>query len=96
MTVKYIRDTYGVPVQRGGLVRQRGESDEMVVTSCTHYVRARRLFSPRVHLYHPLDLEYHTGDGWFVPERATATAAATDTAPPEPLSGPPRPAEPSL
>ena len=73
--MRYVRDTYGVPVVRHGLVRQLDcelRGDILVVRSCSNYVHACRLVEldarkPYVYRFHPLSLEYKTNDGWFNP-----------------------------
>jgi len=66
MTMRYVRERYGVPIGRWRVVRQiDGNDDELIIMSCRNgYVCARHPFSPVVKRFHPLDLEYLTNDGW--------------------------------
>lgn len=82
MSMAYVREHYAVPVGLHVLVKPlsgRFKGDEMLVTSCTHLVHARHHFKPQIHRFHPLDLEYRTGDGWFNPrDKNTSRASPGD------------------
>jgi len=68
VSVQYIRDTYGVPVKRGGLVRPvsgRLKGQPLIIKSCSHHVHAHDSRTRHTYRFHPRDLEYWTeADGW--------------------------------
>lgn len=72
VSMKYVRDTYGVPVKKGQTVRRIDNGTMFIVTSCTHYVHARcygaHTGSAPILPHHPSDLEYLTDEGWWSPE----------------------------
>jgi hypothetical protein len=61
MSLKYIRDYYGVPVKRGGVIKFQG--DECVIKSAdAQYLRVLRLKDNRKLLLHPTwEVEYLEG-----------------------------------
>lgn len=65
MSMDYVRNAYGIPVQRGQLVRVIGSDTVMRVTSCSYYVHVVRDDYPnRRQRWHPLDLEYEVLGEW--------------------------------
>ena len=69
MSVQYIRDTYGVPVKRGQMVRT-AQGEHLAVTRCTHYVHARPFGGGFVRRFHPRDLDYWVDGVWVSGARA--------------------------
>ena len=67
MSMQWVRDNYGVPVKRHGLVRQTDgvlKGVTLVVRSCSRHVHASRPEGGYVYRFHPMNLEYKTDDGW--------------------------------
>ena len=63
MTLKYIRDYYGVPAYRGRKVMDLRTGEVGRIMSGTHYVAVRMDANPkRRWLYHPEDLGYLPDD----------------------------------
>lgn len=61
MSMKHIRQVYGVPAKRGGRVLYRGLWFGMITGSDGPYIKVRMNGGNRSHLYHPTDhMEYLT------------------------------------
>lgn len=72
MSMKYIRDTYGVPVARGRRVEVRQSNGAVfygIITRATHYVWIRLDGMRHARPYHPTDPDitylttYRAGEG---------------------------------
>jgi hypothetical protein len=76
MTIKYIREYYGVPVKRGTEVRLKGKQHFAgVVTGTTGPYLRVRVDEKHTYVFYPLELEY-LQDGEWVSVKEPAVAEA--------------------